>query len=565
MSNSSPSTPQTSFSLPQTAEENSPVLTPEEFDWDSLGVSVDRCPIHKKKSFVYCNDCKRLMCYKCTDCAKHNVCTINSYLRNVSPVIDKEYVKLFKEISAEMLISINAKVASKSNKLESLKEQQEKLVSMSEKAEEGRKSDVEFIRKMMNDIKEAKKDVFTFVLRDLCDKVVELFDVEDKVVEETESYQSSIQEISKKIKTYEEKIAKLEIDRNVALFLNKLDPEEEFDDKKRFALSIFFEKQLNEYYFSKSLINNYSAFDKAVEIFKVNDIMKQDLIDVGENVKMTKPIKFDIKSWEDDIVVSAAISHNGILASEVIPQYPRPENVCFSFGINPCKPKNALRVIDLCGNRNVKVEECSDVSIGFYDNNIVLITEGKILQCIVDELFSTPTKTKFEEIKSGTVGNYKTDMSLLHWTRNIYYFGVCKGFSWSVSAYNVDSQSNTDIDVGAGANSIMSITGINLGTPLIYSQGGCIYKWEKENILECKLPTVINNISVIFPSHNNPYDLSLSVFSNSAVYVRNGKKIYTDKVAKYNEITCPIRVYKDVFLTYNPIDKYWSLMRIVVP
>ena len=567
MSSSSLSTPQTSFSLSQTAEEKSPVLTPEEFDWDSLGVSVDRCPIHKKKSFVYCNDCKRLMCYKCTDCAKHNVCTINSYLTLILPVIDEEYIKRFKGISARILPPINVNIALKNKKLENLKELHEELTSMSEKAEEGRKSDIELIHKMINDIKEAKKDAFTFVLRELCDKVVELFD-EDKIVEETENYQSSIQEISKKIKVYEEKIAKLEIDRNRALFLSKLNPEEELDDKKKFGLALIFEKQLTYCYFNNYLINNYNLFDKAGKTFKVDDIMKQDLIDVGENVMMTKPIKFDIESWEDDIVVSAAISHNGILASEVIsqsPQFPKDEssNFCFTFGSH--KLENALKVIDLCGNRNVKVENCNDMSIGFYDDKIVLITEGKILQCIVDELFSTPIKTKFEEIKSGVVGNYKTDMSLLHWTRNIYYFGLSTGFFWGISIYNVDSKLNAILDLGTSVNSIISVTGINIGSPLVYSQGGCIYKWEKENILEYKLPTVINNISVLFPSHSNPYDLSLSVFSNSTVYVRNGKELSTDKVAKYNEITCPIRVYKDVFLTYNSADKYWSLMRIVVP
>lgn len=60
-------------------------------------------------------------------------------------------------------------------------------------------------------------------------------------------------------------------------------------------------------------IDNFCACDGANVLFDIDGVMRKKLIDLGEGVKMTEPIKMEKKlvtGWS----IFASLSHHGILA-----------------------------------------------------------------------------------------------------------------------------------------------------------------------------------------------------------------------------------------------------------
>ena len=179
-------------------------------------------------------------------------------------------------------------------------------------------------------------------------------------------------------------------------------------------------------------IDEYCACDDADMLFDVDAVMKQKLINVGEGVKMTQPIKVEKELITGDWIC-ASLSHQGILAIYV-----------------DC---NIIQFTNLNTNKQVemRVEDWSNV--GFYDSMVLLLTDGKDLrEATVEEVFNDPRIGTFREIEGTGYVSPWTDVSLLHETRVLYYRYGGKLFS-----FNVDTKMNKRIDVGVNCLTIASL------------------------------------------------------------------------------------------------------------
>ena len=183
-------------------------------------------------------------------------------------------------------------------------------------------------------------------------------------------------------------------------------------------------------------IDNYCACDGADVLFDVDSAMRKELVDVGQGVRMTEPIKVDkglLTGWG----VHASLSHQGILA----------------IGIN----YETVQFTDLNNDRQAEIKVEAFSLVGFYDDMAILLTGYKPLREVtVEEVFNNPTIETFKEIEGTNDVILWTDVSLLHVRRVLYYpRRDCKLFS-----FNVDTRINTKIDLGMKVSYIASFTGI---------------------------------------------------------------------------------------------------------
>ena len=72
-----------------------------------------------------------------------------------------------------------------------------------------------------------------------------------------------------------------------------------------------------------------------------------------------------------------------------------------------------------------------------------------------------------------------------------------------------------------------------------------------------------NFFTALFPSTSNPESVKDGVFKYNDCFVKDGKEIDTDHLIKFSWCST-IRVYRDVFLTYDTKTKSWVLVRIIV-
>ena len=96
-------------------------------------------------------------------------------------------------------------------------------------------------------------------------------------------------------------------------------------------------------------IGNYVAFNGVDKIFNIENVMKQELIDITDGVKISRPVKVSMGFPTRFSYCNISISHNGVLA------------ICTDYNI---------LFINLLRKQQVEmyVEDYSNIT--FYDNKI---------------------------------------------------------------------------------------------------------------------------------------------------------------------------------------------------
>ena len=286
------------------------------------------------------------------------------------------------------------------------------------------------------------------------------------------------------------------------------------------------------------------ACDGANILFDIDGVMEKKLVDVGEGMRISEPVKVD-KGLKTGGGIYASPSHQGILA------------------IYAYKDNYSVQFTNLNTNRQVEIEVETDSIIGFYDDNVLLLTLGKPLrEATVEEVFDNPTVEIFKEIK-GTGNVYPwTDVSLLHERRVLYYATTnCELF-----AFNVDTRTNTRINVGRSVRCIAPLTGIDCGVKAVFQAdfGYCIYTLNMDNKVTLVDESLYGDLTVLLPSTSNPRSVNDAVFVHFIHFVKDEKEIDTSHLITFSENSI-VRVYRDVFLTYDNKTESWFLVRVVVP
>ena len=132
-------------------------------------------------------------------------------------------------------------------------------------------------------------------------------------------------------------------------------------------------------------------------------------------------------------------------------------------------------------------------------------------------------------------------------------------------AFNVNTRTNTEIDVGGKVWNVASLTGIDCGVNVLFKSGdNCTYAWNMDNTVTQVGEKQDNALTAFFPSKSNPKSVKNSVFLYDSCLVKNGKVIHSNYMVGFYE-NSTIRVYKDIFLTYDDNIESWVLVRIIVP
>ena len=74
-----------------------------------------------------------------------------------------------------------------------------------------------------------------------------------------------------------------------------------------------------------------------------------------------------------------------------------------------------------------------------------------------------------------------------------------------------------------------------------------------------------NWLKIVFPSASNPRNIRDAMFMNDAIFIRGKNEIDTTSLIKFEDCHSIVRVYRDIFLTYDREIKSWVLLRIIVP
>ena len=288
-------------------------------------------------------------------------------------------------------------------------------------------------------------------------------------------------------------------------------------------------------------VDEYCACDGADVLFDVDRVMRKGLVDVGQGVRITEPIKVEKGLLVgDNIYVS--LSHDGILA--ICPNY------------------STIQLTDLNINKQVEMEVEDDSLVAFYDDIILLLTFRKPLrEARVEEVFENPTIETFKKIEGTSDVKPYTDVSLLHDRRELYYYTVYR----RLFSFNVDTRENTKINIGRRVGPIASLTGIDSGVKAVFYSfdDNCIYALNNDNTV-----TKVNGengcLEALFPSASNPKNIKDALFKYNDNLVKNGNKLDTSKLINFSGHSV-IRIYRDIFLTFDLSTNSWVILRIVVP
>lgn len=288
-------------------------------------------------------------------------------------------------------------------------------------------------------------------------------------------------------------------------------------------------------------VDEFCVCDGANSLFDIEGVMKQKLVAVGQDIKISVPLKVDILP---EASFCASFSHKGILAS------------CGDGTIKFTNINNNSQV-------EIKVEAASHA--GFYDNVILLLTlDNSLREASVEEVFENPIVETFK-IVEGTSNVFPwTDVSLLHVRRILYYPTT----SAKLYSFNVDTRENTRVDVGKKVLSIASLTGIDCGVKVMFQacRDYCTYALNMDNTVTKLNDKEDNWLTALFPSASNPKNMNNAVFKYWDELMKgNHSWTYTKHVMNFDYHYAVMRVYKDIFLAFDRNIKSWVLVRIVTP
>lgn len=289
-------------------------------------------------------------------------------------------------------------------------------------------------------------------------------------------------------------------------------------------------------------IAEFCACEGANNLFDIEEVMRQKHIDLGEGIMISEPLNVDrwLLTGGD---IFASLSHQGILA------------ICAYSG------GNNIQFTNLYSSMQVEMDIEDNSLVGFYDNMALLLTEGRPLrEGTVKSIFENPSIERFREIEGTNNVNPLTDVSLLHVRRILYY----PTKDQKLFSFNADTRAITEINIGKNVVSIASFTGINCGVQTVFGSDDIhTYTLNMNNIV-----TKVNDgrlcfLRTIFPSASNANNITNAVFKHLCVLKKNDKDIDTSNIIKFNGNSV-IRVYKDIFLTYEERTNSWVLFRLII-
>ena len=390
---------------------------------------------------------------------------------------------------------------------------------------------------------EMGEKVSTVVFREACEEALKLFDLEGRVREELKSQMIDVEESKKRIDKLERRMEELDEDIKILDYLVGNNKEWMFNEEKWTTFLLLNEKILlftPAKYCINTTVRKFTAFPFVDRAFNIERVMRKKLVNVGERVRISKPVKVE-RELVTGYNIYASLSHQGVLAIY--------------------DGRNIVQFANVNNYRQAKINVESTSITGFYDNNMLLLTYGKPLrEAIVEKVFGNPNIEMFKEIEgTGDVRPY-TDVSLLQ-ERRVLYYPTTNG---KLFAFNVDTRTNTEINVGRNVWNIASLTGIDSGVKAVFrSDDNCAYTLNMDDTVTQVAKRQSGSLTTLLFSTSNPKSFKDAVFVYGDYLVKDEKEMGTSRLITFHGDSM-VRVYRDIFLTCVKETRSWVLVRVVV-
>lgn len=301
-------------------------------------------------------------------------------------------------------------------------------------------------------------------------------------------------------------------------------------------------------------IAKFCAFNGADYVFDIDSVLRQKLVRVDEGIEISEPVPFEKISGEG-FGFFISLSHNGVLA-------------IYHHALD-----NVIQFVDLINDKNVEVSVECPSQVGFYDDKMILLTYYKPLrETRVADIFVTPSVDIFKNINEIHTVDLRTDVSLIHSTRTLYYTTTGN----LPFKFNVDTREVTPLDIDHKVSSFASMLGIDIGLKGIFSShsDNRAYLYCNDGSRELVSPEQHKHTLItVFATEKAEAAIAAKdmqeVSKNIVLKYRNFLIRDTHKLNVQSPITIDdfysiVRVYRDIFLTYDGATRKWVLVRIVI-
>ena len=505
--------------------------------WDD--VKIRYCETHPGKEIIgFCEKCNAFFCKKCVmGHIWHKMIKLEDFCEEKKKsVLDKISID-------DLIVQLEGRRDEATKTREKLDKDYndiEKRVIIKEDKEDIYEHELGRLETISRYLVGLEEEASTVVLKNACEEAIELFDLEEEIRNELVRCSEGtrrVQELKRELDRLNEEITTLD-------YLKGDDGGYEFDNNDKWTAFLLLNEKTPLFktsYCINTTVDNFRAFPFVEKVFDIDGVLKQRLVEIGQEVKMSEPIKLD-KRLSTGNWISASLSHQGILAI---------------YTHNPF----TIQFNDLNTSRQVRIRVEKDSLVGFYDNNAILLTQGEYLrEATVERAFNYPSVTSFGIIGGAMNVCPWTDVSLLHERRVLYYPTTDN----RLFSFNVDTRESVEINLGYRVSSIASFTGIDCGLKIVFqASDNRTYALNMNDTVTMLKNKEGGNLTAIFPATSDPTDINSAVFKYGRGIMKYSNKIDTSKQIRFDGNYSIVRVYKDIFLAYNKGTESWILIRLI--
>ena len=260
-------------------------------------------------------------------------------------------------------------------------------------------------------------------------------------------------------------------------------------------------------------------------------------------MRVTAPLRVGkglVTGWN----IYASLSHRGVLAV--------------------CADRRALQLTDLGADRQARVW-VERVSIAaFYDDMLLLLTFGSPLrEAAVEAVFERPTVGAFGGVEGTGSATPRTDVSLLHARRVLYYPTTSGG----LMSFDVDTRASAEVRVGRRVHALASLTGLDCGAWAVFQGADDRSVWTlgMDGAATEVRGRVHKTLTTLLPSAASTRGIRDAVLKCGRSFVRGGARVDAGRLVGLDGWHSVVRVYRDVLLVYDRGAGAWALVRVRVP
>ena len=202
-------------------------------------VTLEICPVHNTKSFIYCKTCKRVVCSRCEECVEHEAIGFKTLLREYRDNLTPGHVEKYERDVSKLLDYTETKIEKYKAELEENEVKFKNAGGIIARPEERKEREFALMKKVIEYLQDVQMEAFTNVLKERAQRAIESLNIEDKISEEIEEYRQYLNRLDEESKGIKRKLEMLGEKKRMLERVGSTDGEE-----KKLALVFCLEKRI---------------------------------------------------------------------------------------------------------------------------------------------------------------------------------------------------------------------------------------------------------------------------------------------------------------------------------